>query len=63
MLEVKVQIGPHETIGVHPADHNEPEATLIAICGDSGFVEIGITGINISEMLGIPVGEKVTVSW
>lgn len=61
--EVKVQVGPHETVGIHPADHNEPDATLIAIAGAEGFVQIGITGINISEMLGIKVGEKVTISW
>ena len=63
LQEVKVQIGPHETIGIHSPDHQEPEATLIAVAGRDGFVEIGITGMNISEMLGIRVGEKVTISW
>ena len=63
LLEVKVQVGPHETIGVHPADHNEPEGTLIAVENAEGMIEIGITGMNISEMLGIPIGAKVTVNW
>ncbi len=63
LLEVKVQVGPHETVGVHPPDHGEPQATLIAVQGAGGFVEIGIIGMNISEMLGIRIGEKVTISW
>ena len=62
-LEVKIRIGPHETLGIHPATHNEPEGTLIAIASDEGLLNISITGMNISEMLGIPVGQKVTVSW
>jgi S-adenosylmethionine hydrolase len=61
--EVKIQIGPHETIGVHARDHKEPEGTLIAVENQDGFVEVGITGMNISEMLGIKFGEKVTIKW
>lgn len=63
LLEVKIQIGPHETLGIHPANHNEPEGTLIAIASERGLLDISITGMNISEMLGISVGQKVTVSW
>lgn len=63
LLEVKIRIGAHETLGIHSATHNEPEGTLIAIASDEGLLNISITGMNISEMLGIPVGQKVTVSW
>jgi S-adenosylmethionine hydrolase len=63
LLEVRVQIGPHETIGIHDPDHGEPESTLIAVRNAGDFVEIGITGMNISEMLGIKVGDEVTVRW
>jgi len=63
ILEVRVRVGPHETIGIHPADHQEPESTLIAIENPNGMVEIGITGMNLGEMLGIKVGEKVTIKW
>ncbi|MDG2014817.1 MAG: hypothetical protein P8J33_15020 [Pirellulaceae bacterium] len=61
--EVRVQVGGHETIGIYPPDHNEPAGTLIAIINAEGCLNIGITGINISEMLGIGVGETVTVIW
>lgn len=61
--EVKIQVGPHETIGIYTPDHNEPDGTLIAIQNAEGLIEVGITGMNISEMLGIQVGEKVTLSW
>ncbi len=61
LSEIRVRIGPHETLGLHPTDHGEPESTMIAVLGDSGFVEIGIVGMNMSEMLGIAAGEKVTI--
>lgn len=60
---VKVTIGPHETAGIFDLDHGEPDATMIAVRGTSGHLEIGIVGMNMSEMLGIKVGEKVSVRW
>ena len=60
---VRVAVGPHETLGIYESDHEEPEATMIAVRGAGGNLEIGIVGMNISEMLGIATGEKVTVRW
>ncbi len=60
---VSVSFGPHETIGIHEKNHGEPDSTLIAILGDSGFLEIGIVGMSINEMLGIDVGTTITVKW
>ena len=61
--EIRVKVGDHETLGVFPLDHGEPAGTLIAVLGGSGFVEIGITGISIHEMLGLGVGENVTLTF
>ena len=58
-----VKFGDHETVGLFPADHDQPASTMVASLGNSGFVEIEIVGINLSEMLGIKVGEPVTVKW
>lgn len=62
LLEVKIKVGDHETIGIYPDDHDEPDGTLIAV-DKSGLIEIGITGMSISEMLGLAVDEKVTIKW
>ncbi len=60
---VAVCVGPHETIGIFSPEHQEPESTMIAITGSSGNLEIGIVGMNMSEMLGIRPGAKVLVRW
>ncbi len=60
---VTVTVSEHHTLGIFPPDHNEPESTLIAVFGQSGFLEIGIVGLSISDMLGIGVGESVSVTW
>ena len=58
---VSVQVGGHKTIGIFGEQHGQPESTLIAILSDSGALRIELTGISISEMLGLKVGEKVVV--
>ena len=35
--------------------------TLIAVLGESGFVEVGIVGMNAAELLGIRVGESIRI--
>lgn len=58
-----IKFGDHETVGLFPADHDQPPATMVASLGNSGFLEIEIVGISLSEMLGIKEGEDVVVSW
>ena len=58
-----VKFGDHETLGIFPSDHGQPESTMVASMGSSGFLEIEIVGISLGEMLGIKVGEKISVSW
>lgn len=58
-----VVFGGHETVGLYPPDHGQPDATMVASKGESGFVEIEIVGVSLADMLGIKTGEKVIVSW
>lgn len=60
---VTVKFAEHETIGVYPQDHGQPDATLVASCGASGCLEIEIVGISISEMLCIKAGVPVSVNF
>jgi S-adenosylmethionine hydrolase len=58
-----VKFGDHETFGLFPVNHGQPDATMVASLGVSGFLEIEIVGIPLAEMLGIRTGENVTVQW
>lgn len=60
---VTIAFGGHETFGLFSEDNDLPTATLVAILPDSGFLKIELTGISVSDMLGIQVGEGVEVSW
>ena len=60
---VSIACDGHVTQGIFDANHNEPEATFLALVGASGNLELAIVGENISLMLGIGVGEKVVVEW
>jgi S-adenosylmethionine hydrolase len=62
VADVRVDIGDHFTLGIFAAEHQEPESTLIAVLGKSGFVEVGIVGMNAAEMLGIRAGESIRIS-
>lgn len=58
-----VRFAGHETFGLFPHDHKQPAATMVAKTGASGFIEIEIVGISLSEMLGIKPGTEIEVSW
>ena len=58
-----VRFGEHETQGLFPPDHGQPDATMVASLGASGYIEIEIVGISLSDMLGIHAGEPVTIQW
>jgi S-adenosylmethionine hydrolase len=60
---VRIKFGGHETFGLFPAEHGQPDATMVASLGSSGLVEIEIVGIPLAEMLGIRVGETVMIEW
>lgn len=60
---VTVTCDEHQTIGIYPADHPEEPCTLLAILGHSGCLELTIIGDSAKIMLGVRVGEAVSVRW
>lgn len=60
---VRIRCDEHETTGIFGADHDQPAATLIAILGQGGQLELVIVGDSAQLMLGVTVGEQVEVSW
>jgi S-adenosylmethionine hydrolase len=60
---VRVCCDEHETIGIFPADHSEPESTFLAVLNSDGTLELAIVGLSAGDMLGIRVGESVVVQW
>lgn len=60
---LSVKFGDHETFGIFPTDHGQPDATLVASLGESGCVQIEIVGISLSDMLGIKPGVQVVIAW
>jgi S-adenosylmethionine hydrolase len=60
---VSVVCDEHETVGIYPPDHKEPDFTLLAMLGPSGFLELAIVGESAKSMLGVRLGEKVLVKW
>ncbi len=60
---VSINFGDHSTIGIFPADHDQPDATMVASLGKSGFLEIEIVGIGLADMLGIKVQQTVEIVW
>ena len=60
---VTIAFGDHSTVSIFPAEHDQPDATMVASFGKSGFLEIEIVGISLADMLGIQVNEAVRVAW
>lgn len=58
-----VRCDEHFTQGLFPSNHGEPEMTFLAVLDDSGPLQLQIVGENASLMLGIRVGQCVTVEW
>lgn len=59
----KLSVGGYDTLGLYNSNHDEPTGTMVASKGDSGFLEIEIVGVSISEMLGLKVDEIVEIQW
>ena len=60
---VSIRCDEHETVGLFTAGHSEPEMSFLAMLGDSGFLELTIVGDSAKIMLGVRVGERVSVQW
>jgi S-adenosylmethionine hydrolase len=53
----------HETQGIFRAYSDQPEMTLMALIGSSGYLELAIVGDSAALMLGVSVGTPVTIQW
>lgn len=60
---VTVTCDEHETVGIFPPDHQQPAFTFLAMLGPSGFLELHIVGESAKAMLGVRIGDQVTVKW
>ena len=58
-----IRCDEHETSGIFRTYADQPEMTLIALVGSSGFLELAIVGDSAAAMLGVRVGERVEVHW
>jgi S-adenosylmethionine hydrolase len=61
--ETTIRCDEHETTGIYRTYSDQPEMTLIALVGSSGYLELAIVGDSAATMLGVRVGEKVDVRW
>ena len=59
---VRITCDEHETVGIFPVDHGEPENTFLAVLR-SGTLELRIVGSSARDLLGIRIGEKVVIEW
>ena len=60
---VNIRCDEHETVGLFSPNHGEPEFSFLAILAPSGFLELTIVGESARAMLGVAIGETVTVRW
>ncbi len=60
---VSVRCDEHETLGIFSTDHDQPDATFVAVLAADGLLRLAIVGVSAADMLGIRVGEKVIVTW
>ena len=60
---VKIACDEHETLGIFRTYSDQPPATLMALIGSHGKLELAIVGDSAAAMLGIRAGMPVVVSW
>jgi hypothetical protein len=58
-----ISCGEHETVGIFPPDHQEAPMTFLDILKEGDPLKPVIVGDSAKMMLGISVGETVTVKW
>lgn len=60
---VKVACDAHQTVGIFCTYADQPEMTLVALVGSSGYLELAIVGDSAAAMLGVGTGARVTITW
>lgn len=61
--QVRVRCDEHETQGLFRTYDDQPQMTLVAIIGSSGYLELAIVGDSAQMMLGVRTGAPVSVIW
>ena len=61
--QVRVELDEHKTEGIYSTYADRPSQALIALVGSSGRLELAVVGDNAAAMLGVRVGESVTIIW
>lgn len=61
--QVRVRCDEHETQGLFRTYGDQPQMTLVAIIGSSGYLELAIVGDSAQMMLGVRTGTPVSVIW
>ena len=61
--QVTIRCDEHETVGIWRAYSDQPPMTLMALVGSGGKLELAIVDDSAKIMLGVRVGEKVTLNW
>ncbi|MGY8770927.1 MAG: SAM hydroxide adenosyltransferase [Pirellulales bacterium] len=60
---ISIACGGHKTVGLSPADHDQPEMTYIAVLGNSGALELSLVGDSAAKFLCLKVGDPVKIVW
>ncbi|ADB18686.1 hypothetical protein Psta_4033 [Pirellula staleyi DSM 6068] len=60
---VLIACDEHETIGLFEPGHGQPDMTLLALLGESGFLELTIVSDSAKIMLGVSRGTPIVVKW
>lgn len=60
---LRVTVDEHETFGLYPPEHSQPEMTLIAIANGKESLKISLVGDSASAMLDVRVGAPVEIRW
>lgn len=53
----------HQTQGILPLEHSEPEMTFVAVIGPTSQLELRLVGDSAYAFLGIRPGSDVAVKW
>ena len=60
---VSVTCDGHQTLGIFPADHDEPEMTLLAYLRTDQQLALALVGDSATKFLRIRPGAAVTIRW
>lgn len=60
---VRIKCDEHETQGLFKTYADQPQMTLVAVIGSSGYLELAIVGDSAAIMLGVRAGAPISVEW